>query len=1162
VSPSPPFRLRLLDLPTRVEDVSAAPVELAAGKPLALLTFLHLADAPVPRDALAARFWPDASHDRARGSVRHALWTLRQRLSDDLFAEDDPVRIRRGLLSSDVTELLSDLEAGDIEAAATRWHTPPFDDLRIDDAPEWSRWSEHYRLELEERLGTALSRAGNARRNPARGRGGIALLERAVEIQPHRLPHHVDLVEALLDVRDLDEAAARLGRARAQFEEGSSTETLARLQLRLEATAAGAHVPPGDPTLRLDFVGRSEEFGALLNRWRQACQGRPGIGLVVGDAGIGKTRLAEEIRLVAESEGGRVVAIKAEDSERPIEWGLLSELIQRLLRLSGAAGISPASDGVLRSLMPSLALSEQAAQEGPVRSMGFPVPRTTPSAALSDALVDLLTAVSEDAPLLLVIDDLHWADTESRTVLARAATRLDRALALLLFTCRIEGEEARIRKTLSLLSESPASTLVELAPWSLVVMERALRERLVFSRPEASGPILRRIHATSRGNPLFILELLKVFQDEGILALHPDGSWHFDTDRLPPDLPLPGSLRALVDRQLDQISREATLVAAHMARIGHATSPRVLGLQTGLGTSAVTNGIGELLARGLVRWVASDSLAFVHDELRAAVARRYQLHVGLTAGGGTQWSIFRTVVVASLGILLLGAALYTFTSPDPFGPGPWGGGVIELTAADGSRTLLRPRGGGGSQLDEADALPAWIARDQVRFTPTGDGSMVLQLGPPPAGDDGDAEEMARPESPGTPPLLGSFSVVPPHAQLAPDHRWVAVVLPGPPDTLRLLAEGGRQQMHELVLDQVLDLDWCGPRHLYLVVHGEGTPEVMAWTPGEGDPVPLALPSIVPGRALACSPNDRALLLSGARNGVPGLFLHDLAVGSTVALGHPGAPVPVALGWHGHAPPSVPERLTLDAPDTLEVGIGGQRIVDGLLVLSGGTRRREPLAWSSDDPGVASVGPGGRITAVGPGETVVRARWGAWLEAPLPVRVAAAVEVAPRGILLDEAVLPPGSGPRSLLPDPAPSFPIEEGGGFTLEFDFRVAGGSGSLEICLASEAAPAEAACFAYPAPGAGPDANRHLALAVGAGFPAVRTRAPEVLPPGEWVSVALMVDPEGWVRLFVEDRLRAESSLRLPRGVSERWIVRASGAAQTGEVGLRRLRAWEGERR
>jgi len=1156
VSTPPPFRLVLLTPTPRIETAGGEALNLPAGKPLALLAHLHLVGEPVPRDTLATLLWPGSTRERARGSMRHALWTLRKRVSEELFRSDDPVELADELLTSDLVELRAALARGDVKGAAGAWEAAPFSGFPISDAPEWSRWADAIRFDLENRLGSALAEAGGSRLQDEPGGAGVELLERAVQVQPDRLQHHVTLVEALLDLRDFDQAGTALAQARLALDDPSSLATLDRLERRRQALEVGDAPPSDEQTLRLEFVGRTEEFAALLRRWREARAGSPGIGLILGDPGVGKTRLAEELGRVAEAEEGRCVQVKAEDSERPIEWGLLAEVIQRLLRLSGAAGISPGSDGILRSLMPSLSLAEPVSEDTAVRSLAFSIPRANPSAALSDALIDLITAVSEDAPLLLVVDDLHWADTESRTVLARVSTRLDRASALLLFTCRTEVAEARVRKTLALLGDAPNATTFELEPWSFASMDEALRGRMRFTHPAQADAVLQRIHRTSRGNPLFILELLKVFLEEEIVVIDEGGDWVFHTERLPPNLALPGSVRALVDRQLDQLSREAILVAAHMARIGHATSPRVLGLKTGLGTSAVTNGIGELLARRMVRWEARDSLVFVHDELRAAVARRYQLHVGLTAGGGAQWSFFRTAVVASLGILMLGAALYAFSSPDPLGSGPWGGGVIEAEALDGSLHMLRMRSSGRAHLDPTTVSPTSVAGPELpgtlwvetRAAASGEYTLhVVQAGGDPDGA-----------------WVGTVPSRPRRTLISPDHRYVGAVLPGTADTLRLLALGGRR-MHEAVLPEVLDLDWCGSNGLMILAHGARGVELIRWRPEEGGPAVLPLPTIVPGGALACSPDGRGLLLAGVRDGRAGVFLLDLGQEVVQSLAWPGQGAPLALRWSSRRDRSVPVELRLDAEESLALGMGGQRLVDGVIVFSGGARSREPLAWSVADSTVAVVSQEGRITALAPGRTRVRARWGGWLKADLEVEVTYMVEAAP---LLEARV--PSRGDQRV--------PLPSGEAVTVEFAFTVPEGGGAAEICLL-ESRRGGGACVRAEGKGSGgnPAKAGYLSLGTRSGIPPVRRRlegprfSPEVRPDPEGagmfapVSGALIVDAEGWVRLYMEGELWLEAPARVERGPEEAWLLRqGSGVAGVDREGavFRTIRVWEGERR
>ena len=102
----PRFHLHVLGTP-RVTTSAGADTVLPAGKPLALLSLIALEPPGITRDDAAAILWPTSSHDRARASVRQALWTLRKHLGDDLLVEraDGLLGIDESVLATDVDEL-------------------------------------------------------------------------------------------------------------------------------------------------------------------------------------------------------------------------------------------------------------------------------------------------------------------------------------------------------------------------------------------------------------------------------------------------------------------------------------------------------------------------------------------------------------------------------------------------------------------------------------------------------------------------------------------------------------------------------------------------------------------------------------------------------------------------------------------------------------------------------------------------------------------------------------------------------------------------------------------------------------------------------------------------------------------------------------------------
>ena len=161
------------------------------------------------------------------------------------------------------------------------------------------------------------------------------------------------------------------------------------------------------------FVGRTEELRRLLGLLERAERGRPAVGLIAGDAGVGKTRLLLELATRAEGRGVRVlVGGCMEVGDVGLPYVPFVDAFRDLGTRPGEAGVAaPLAAAVpsLGRLLPELAadaLAAQAAGDGFERVQLF------------DGVLSLLTRLSELAPLLLVIEDVHWADRSTRDLLA------------------------------------------------------------------------------------------------------------------------------------------------------------------------------------------------------------------------------------------------------------------------------------------------------------------------------------------------------------------------------------------------------------------------------------------------------------------------------------------------------------------------------------------------------------------------------------------------------------------------------------------------------------------------------------------------------------------------------------------------------------------------
>jgi DNA-binding SARP family transcriptional activator len=952
------------------------PLDLPVGKPFALLVYLHLHGAPASRDTLGNLLWPDASRDRARGSLRQALWALRRALGEDLLLGDDPIQLASGRVNSDLQELRLRLREGDMEGARAVWAGLPLQELRIADASPWTRWSEELAQELEDRYVTGLMERGRRARGQGSAADAVPWFQEALTLQPSPLRHFIELAETFLDLRRFDAAAETLQEARQLAESSDEIRQLEELERRLQTVRKGqaGGSRAGDPP-HLAFVGRSQEFATLLQVWRQAQTGRFRVALVTGEPGIGKTRLSHELGLLIGAEGGRVLTLKGEDSEHPIELGLVGELVDRLLKLSGAAGISPASDAILRTLLPSQASSdvtESGARPGRRSWIRL-------SASLTDALSDLIQAVAEDGPLLLIVDDLHWADPESRSVLTRLASQLKAPPVFLLLTCRTDFPDPGVRKTLSLLTEGRALR-IEVSSWSLKELTELLGSVISFPSPTQGIQVIARIHAASRGNPLFVLELLKVLKEEGYLEPGSEGRWMLRPGSRPADLPLPSNLGGLVDRQLSQLSDAATMVAAHLAQIGYSASARTLALRAGVQSAVVPQGIGELLERRLVRWEEGDRLGFTHDEIRTAVSRRFQLQAD--AIGRHAWWPPSPAWLTGLTALALFVGVAQWLEP-PARPAllPFGSGQIFFQAGD---TLLgfelrNPTSDGLHPLDEVrlespdpdllDEADTPAGRWEIHRSenPLDQATFDLVVSLQPRGTDPDGVSERRLLSFQTEVRLGVFS---------PSLRWIAAAVSGPADSLFVLdLEGERAAAVET--PPLLGGAWCGEETLAILVQGPESAELVIWSPFTGSWTPVPIREVIPGGAVACSPDGSTLLLHGVRNGTLGVFLH-LIGGQILPLNLPAGLQPHRIRWV--LPPEArgPGALSIVGGRSLVLPWGEALDLDADLPGLSRERAATELRWSTSHPDRLQVDRAGRVIARGEGSAWVHADWKGWL----------------------------------------------------------------------------------------------------------------------------------------------------------------------------------------
>lgn len=615
--PDSTLRLEVLGTPCVVLP-SGEDAGLPLGKPLAALCYVALETTRVTRDDLATVLWSGAPESRGRQSVRQALWMLRKAAGDEIVVEEEGALRVGDAVVTDLEALSDALGRGDLEAAWDQWHGGPLQRLAVPDSPAFQAWVDGVRSRWEMRFGEALLARAEAENEPAER---LAWIERALEVQPYSRTLHESRVRALLEQRDVEGAEAALAEARAVVGEAGAG-VFDQLGERLRALRRTRFAAEGGDETRLvpEFVGRAEEFSRLAGLWRSALSGRPRVAAVVGPMGIGKTRLADEFIALAESDGARIISVKAVETERTLELGVAGSLVRHLLRMPGGAGISAASAQALQHLVPS-------------SGNGLPPAGPHPSpAAMADAVEDLVEAVAHEVPLVVLVDDLQWVDPASRTLVLRLARTLQNSRALLLILSRTREGDGGALRALRALEERERAAVVELGPLTRAEIGEMVG-LLLGDGEEPSQARTDRLVAhivdLSAGIPLAVVEILRNLADREILVGSAEG-WRLVEAVDVESVELPTSISDLLAARLGALGDDELELLGLLARSARAPSPATLADRSDLDDARFERALHRLRGRHLVRDTRGGGVGLAHDSLRDPVLER----AGRTAGSG------------------------------------------------------------------------------------------------------------------------------------------------------------------------------------------------------------------------------------------------------------------------------------------------------------------------------------------------------------------------------------------------------------------------------------------------------------------------------------------------------------------------------------------------
>lgn len=398
----------------------------------------------------------------------------------------------------------------------------------------------------------------------------------------------------------------------------------------VRAGVAGLHTP---------HVGRAEELAAMQRAFRaiERTGAAPSGPLppmrqlvVLGDAGLGKSRLAAEFRTWAEQREGGVrwftAAATEVDAQRP--YGLLRRGFSRFAQLRDSDPPDTARHNWLAAFAPLLRSQGDAAVLGHLLGLDFSAhdevrPMLDEAQQLRDrafhhALQVLQLLASGDAPLVVLLDDLHWADGGTLDFIDHLQTRAA-ALPLLM----VGLARPTLAQTHPDWLTQPGREVLTLQ--ALVDGDvQMLADALLAPLKGAAAPQLReRLLGAAGGNPFFMEEWVQVLLDRGILV--DDGDrWQLREARLA-SWPLPGTLRGVLEARLDELDAGALAVLLSAAIVGMVFWDDAL---AALGHADVADALAELQQRQFI--VANDNsdlegrfeYAFRHQTLQQVAYER------------------------------------------------------------------------------------------------------------------------------------------------------------------------------------------------------------------------------------------------------------------------------------------------------------------------------------------------------------------------------------------------------------------------------------------------------------------------------------------------------------------------------------------------------------
>ena len=675
------LRLNVLGAPEVFHDGSRLIFPLR--KAQALLLYLAVEGGMHQRRQLDAFLWPDSEPHEARAALRNAIALLRHLLDDpaaslsvsqhthlvsphDLLGLDPHAPLELDLdvvqqawkeaqrLSMVTSEEQRASLVATLQHALSLVRGPFLDGFWLREEAPFDEWHEQQQQQWQVRLQVLFDRLSSCQEETCEREQACGTLLRWLALDPLAEEAYRRLMRMHLSLGDPTAALQVYATCRAQLAEAlqikPAPETAA-LAARIRAIQARSPASSparsttvegrSPPELVAPLTGRSGAFRQLVRSFQQARRGQPQAVLVLGEAGIGKTRLAREFVAWVRAEGGEVLSGHAFEMGGRLPYQPLVEAIRPRLEAANAP------EDLLEDLW--LAELSRLLPELRVRYPDLPLPTQDELAAkgrLFEAVARLFDALALSGPLVVLLDDLHWMDGASLDLLRYLGGywKEHGSRVILLLTAR--GEELEFNPQLSAqlgdlgrdlpITQVPLDALSQAQTMQLLEAIVGKAERSELDPPRAAPaeePAMEKpsplealgefLFVQTGGQPFYLLETLKLLRERQWLVpqLDAHSTWRLE---LVVDLAealahepsrhalLPASVRALILARLAKLRPPAQQLVRACAVLGQEASAQLLWQVAGLEVQTGVEALEEAEGLGILHAAAAGKLGGGH----------------------------------------------------------------------------------------------------------------------------------------------------------------------------------------------------------------------------------------------------------------------------------------------------------------------------------------------------------------------------------------------------------------------------------------------------------------------------------------------------------------------------------------------------------------------